>query len=159
MEIRNYKEDDLHEILEFSLKAWEPVFKSIKEEMGEELYQQFYPDGWRASQKMAIEQVCKDAQLLVLVCEVANKVVGFTAIKTHEEDRMGEIYMIAVDPEFQKTGIGNRLTEFSLVKMKELNLALAMVETGNDPGHERARKTYEKSGFNQWPVARYFKKL
>jgi hypothetical protein len=34
-----------------------------------------------------------------------------------------------------------------------------MVETGGDPGHERARHTYEKVGFELFPVARYFKKL
>jgi hypothetical protein len=34
-----------------------------------------------------------------------------------------------------------------------------MVETGGDPGHAPARHTYEKSGFQLLPVARYFKKL
>jgi hypothetical protein len=34
-----------------------------------------------------------------------------------------------------------------------------MVETGGDSGHERARHTYEKVGFELFPVARYFKKL
>jgi hypothetical protein len=38
-------------------------------------------------------------------------------------------------------------------------MSVAMVETGGDPGHERARYTYEKVGFKLWPVARYFKKL
>ncbi|WP_333326866.1 hypothetical protein [Microcoleus sp. T3_A4] len=36
---------------------------------------------------------------------------------------------------------------------------MAMVETGGDPGHERARHTYEKAGFELFPAARYFKKL
>jgi hypothetical protein len=38
-------------------------------------------------------------------------------------------------------------------------MSVAMVETGGDPGHERARYTYEKVGFELFPVARYFKKL
>jgi len=38
-------------------------------------------------------------------------------------------------------------------------MSIAMVETGGDPGHERARHTYEKVGFELFPVARYFKKL
>lgn len=38
-------------------------------------------------------------------------------------------------------------------------MSVAMVETGGDPGHERARHTYEKAGFELFPVARYFKKL
>jgi hypothetical protein len=43
--------------------------------------------------------------------------------------------------------------------MKEAGMSVAMVETGADPGHERARHTYEKVGFGLFPVARYFKKL
>jgi len=38
-------------------------------------------------------------------------------------------------------------------------MALAMVETGADPGHAPARQTYEQAGFNELPVSRYFKKL
>lgn len=38
-------------------------------------------------------------------------------------------------------------------------MSVAMVETGGDPGHERARHTYEKAGFELLPAARYFKKL
>jgi hypothetical protein len=43
--------------------------------------------------------------------------------------------------------------------MKDAGMSIAMVETGGDPGHEKARQTYEKVGFELFPVARYFKKL
>jgi len=43
--------------------------------------------------------------------------------------------------------------------MKDAGMSVAMVETGGDPGHERARHTYEKAGFELFPVARHFKKL
>ncbi|MEP6500528.1 hypothetical protein [Microcoleus vaginatus] len=42
---------------------------------------------------------------------------------------------------------------------KNAGMSVAMVETGGDRGHERARHTYEKVGFELFPVARYFKKL
>jgi hypothetical protein len=38
-------------------------------------------------------------------------------------------------------------------------MGVAMVETGGDPGHAPARRTYEKAGFSLVPVARYFKAL
>jgi len=38
-------------------------------------------------------------------------------------------------------------------------MSVAMVEAGGDPGHKRTRHTYEKVGFELFPVARYFKKL
>ncbi len=39
---------------------------------------------------------------------------GFAAAKLHAEDSMGEIYMVAVDPDFQGQGIGSALIEFAL---------------------------------------------
>ena len=72
---------------------------------------------------------------------------------------MGEIYMVAVDPDFQGHGIGSALIEFALAWMKDAGMSIAMVETGGDAGHAPARHTYEKVGFELFPVARYFKKL
>jgi hypothetical protein len=38
-------------------------------------------------------------------------------------------------------------------------MAVAMVETGDGPGHAPARHTYEHQGFRIFPVARHFKLL
>jgi hypothetical protein len=43
--------------------------------------------------------------------------------------------------------------------MKNAGMAIAMVETGDDPGHAPAHHTDEKAGFELLPIARYFKKL
>ena len=72
---------------------------------------------------------------------------------------MGEIYMIAVDPDFQRHGIATALTNHSLAWLKQAGMTTVMVETGGDPGHAPARRTYESAGFWLFPVARYFKKL
>jgi ribosomal protein S18 acetylase RimI-like enzyme len=72
---------------------------------------------------------------------------------------MGEIYMIAVDPDFQRRGIATRLTHHSFEWFKHAGMSIVMVETGADPGHAPARRTYEAAGFKLLPVARYFKSL
>ena len=89
----------------------------------------------------------------------AGSTVGFVAVKLHSDSSMGEIYMVAVDPDFQGHGIGSTLIEFALSWMKDAGMSIAMVETGGDPGHAPARRTYEKLGFGLLPIARYFKKL
>jgi hypothetical protein len=38
-------------------------------------------------------------------------------------------------------------------------MTMVMVETGDDSGHAAARSAYESTGFERWPVARYFKDL
>lgn len=159
MEIEPYASHHLDAVVWLALRAWAPVFDSIQTTMNAEVYQAFYPDHWRGSQQKAVEDVCAGEDTHVWVARDADSVVGFVAVKLHPADSMGEIYMVAVDPDFQGCGIGSALTNFALGWMKEAGMAIAMVETGGDPGHAPARHTYEKAGFNLWPVARYFKKL
>ncbi|MBO0850759.1 MAG: GNAT family N-acetyltransferase, partial [Pseudonocardia sp.] len=85
--------------------------------------------------------------------------VGFVAVRLDREASIGEIYLIAVDPDHQRAGIGSALTTFALDWIKNAGMAAAMVETGGDPGHAPARRVYERAGFSQLPIARYFKKL
>jgi len=127
--------------------------------MDPDLYRVFYSDNWRVSQQKAVEDVCAAEDTNVWVAIDADSIVGFVAVKLHSSDSMGEIYMVAVDPDFQGRGIGSALIEFALDWMKDAGMSIAMVETGGDPGHAPARHTYEKVGFGLWPVARYFKKL
>ncbi|MGQ0778783.1 MAG: GNAT family N-acetyltransferase [Pseudonocardiales bacterium] len=67
--------------------------------------------------------------------------------------------MIAVDPAYQRNGVGSLLTSYALQWFKDNGMALAMVKTGGDPGHASARRTYEQAGFVHLPIVRYFKKL
>lgn len=169
MEVRiePYNADNLDAVIQLSLRAWTPVFESIQNAMDADVYRAFYPDDWQVSQQKAIEEVCAAEDTTVWVAKVfdqsatndAGLTVGFVAVKLHLEDKMGEIYMVAVDPDFQGQGIGTDLIEFALEWMQESDMSIAMVETGGDPGHASARHTYEKLGFGLWTVARYFKKL
>ena len=93
------------------------------------------------------------------VADVGATTVGFVAVELHPERSIGEIHMLAVDPEFQGLGVGTALTDFALDWMKNAGMALGMVETGGDPGHAPARRIYEKASYTLMPIARYFEKL
>jgi ribosomal protein S18 acetylase RimI-like enzyme len=86
-------------------------------------------------------------------------VAGFFAMRCHAADKLGEIYMIAVDPDFQRRGIALAMTDFAVERMKEAGMSIAMVETGGDPGHGPARGAYQKAGFRAFHAARFFKKI
>lgn len=159
MRIQPYDPDQLDAVVRLSLRAWTPVFDSIQKAMDSHIYQEFYPDGWRASQQKSVEAVCAAEDANVWVAVEDNSIAGFVAVKFHVESSLGEIYMIAVDSDYQRRGIGTALTEFALEQMKIAGMRVAMVETGGDSGHASARRTYEKSGFGLLPIARYFKKL
>jgi GNAT superfamily N-acetyltransferase len=72
---------------------------------------------------------------------------------------MGEIYIVAVSPDVQRLGIGQALMQFAEQRIRDAGMTMVMIETAGDSGHEAARRTYEASGYELWPVARYFKPL
>ena len=125
---------------------------------GPGVWEQFYPDGWRVSQEKSVRDTCATADFKIWVAIEAGAVAGFVAIRFHE-GKLGEIYMIAVDPDYQRRGIAMALTDFAVERMKEAGMEIAMVETGGDWGHAPARAAYEKAGFRVLPLARYFRKI
>jgi hypothetical protein len=79
------------------------------------------------------------------------------AVEIYDPERsMGEISLLAVD---YQGGIGIALSEFALEGPKGAGVTVTMVETGGEPGHAAARRTYEKAGYVILPIARYFKNL
>jgi ribosomal protein S18 acetylase RimI-like enzyme len=159
MVIEPYDGSRLDAIVRLSLRAWQPVFESLRSAMGPAVFRAFYRDDWRAAQRRAVASVCSDADIHVWVASEQSRTAGFVALKLHPEDRTGEIYMIAVDPDFQRRGIATSLTSHSVDWFRNAGMSIAMVETGGDPGHAPARRAYEAAGFRRLPVARYFKSL
>ena len=164
LRIRALEDGDTDAVVGLSLRAWAPVFESVEQALGSEIFRRQHPD-WREDQRQAVEDVCVAKKGRVWVAEVgeevgAGAVVGFVAVELHHPERsMGEISMLAVDPDYQGGGIGTALTGFALDRLKDAGMTVAMVETGGDPGHAAARRTYEKAGYVHLPIARYFKNL
>jgi ribosomal protein S18 acetylase RimI-like enzyme len=102
---------------------------------------------------------CTDPAFSSWIATDGGNLAGFTALRLHEADKMGEIYMIAVDPGHQRKGVGKALTDHALAWFRQQGMTTAMVETGGDPGHAPARATYEAAGFRLFPVAKYFRKV
>ncbi len=157
--IRPFDDRDTEAVVDLSLRAWAPVFASLEQALGSEIFRRLHPD-WREDQRRAVQDVCAAEKGRVWVAEANEAAVGFVAIELHQSERsMGEVSMLAVDPDYQGGGIGTALTEFALDRLKDAGMTVAMVETGGDPGHAAARRTYEKAGYVLLPIARYFKNL
>ena len=157
--IRLFEDRDAETVVDLSLRAWAPVYASLEQVLGSDIFRRMHPD-WRGDQRRAVEEVLTAKKGLVWVAELDGAVAGFVAIELHHPERnMGEISMLAVGPDYQGGGIGTALTEFALDRLKDAGMKVAMVETGGDPGHAAARRTYEKAGFVLLPIARYFKNL
>ena len=159
LHIRPVRNTDVEDLVRLSLLAWAPVFSSFEQVLGHNIYTLIWPD-WRTSQRDGIETVCKDDEkTFVWVAELDGMVVGFLAYELNIQDKTGEVQLLAVHPEYQNLGIGTELNTFALKKMKESGMKMARVETGGDPSHAPARRSYEKAGYTGLPLVRYYKDL
>jgi GNAT superfamily N-acetyltransferase len=156
--IRSYGPLDEEPVVELSLRAWAPVFSSMEQVLGRELFVRLHGD-WRQDQDKEVRDTLADDATRVWVAEAARGVVGFVAAKLHPQRHIGEIWMLAVDPAAQGRGIGTALTEVATGWLRDAGMTVAMVETGGDPGHAPARHVYERANYTLFPVARYFKAL
>jgi ribosomal protein S18 acetylase RimI-like enzyme len=154
MVIRPLTADDIPAVVEFSLRAWAPVFESFRAVLGGPIYRALFPD-WETTQAKAVEEVCRDDATAVWVADRRHRAVGFVAVRPAD----GEIHMLAVDPEHQRQGIGGALTDYAVERLRETGVTLVVVGTGGDPGHAPARRTYEKAGFTAFPQVRYYRSL
>jgi GNAT superfamily N-acetyltransferase len=147
------------QVLSLSMRAWTPVFAQMRQDVQPFVYDNFYPNGWDVRQTADIEIFLRDEGDKVWVACLGETVVGWAGLRLHPEDKMGEIYILAVDPDHQRQGIAAALIDTAHSVMREAGMAMVMVETGDDDGHTASRATYERTGYVRWPVARYFKQL
>ncbi|MEX5273023.1 GNAT family N-acetyltransferase [Kocuria sp. CPCC 205235] len=147
------------EALDLAIRAWAPVFPQVRVTVPRFVYDSFYPNGWEVRQRADLSEVLDQEPQNVDLALEDDKVVGWICTRIHPEDNMGEVYVLVVDPDHQRRGIASALTDHSMRRIKDAGMSMAMVETGDDPGHSNARATYEHLGFKRWPVARYFKDL
>lgn len=129
IDIEPFEPSMLDAVVRLSLRAWEPVLASMKAGMDSAVFSAFYPDGWHASQSSVVTDACSDRAIDTWVARVDSEVAGFVSTKVHEDGVMGEIHMIAVDPDFQRRGIATRLTDHSVEHLRSADVQIVMVET------------------------------
>jgi GNAT superfamily N-acetyltransferase len=157
LEIRAFQDGDLEAIVELSVRAWQPVYESLRNVLGDPIFFRLHPD-WRVVQAEAVTSSCTSDENDVFVAVADGRLVGFSAVALNAfHERMGVIDIIAVDPDYQRRGIATRLMDRSIDHMREHGMDIAAVGTGGDPGHAPARAAYEAYGFTLLPGARYLK--
>jgi mycothiol synthase len=84
----------------------------------------------------------------------ADSIIGFHWTKVHGSGHdhghaaIGEVYVLAVDPEAHVRGLGRALTTIGLTHLRGLGLGSAMLYV--DSSNERAISLYESLGFVHW---------
>ncbi len=155
--IREFRARDENPVVEMALRAWAPVFASLERALGREIFDRLHGD-WHLYQARAVRETLASAAQ-AWVAEDEQQVLAFAAASLHQDRLIGEISMLAVDPEDQGKGVGTALTRFATDWLRGRGMRVAMIDTGGDAGHAPARRVYERVDYTLLPVARYFKAL
>ena len=159
LSIRPVADEDIEPLIQMAWLAFEPIFRSFRQVMGDEVYAVVYPD-WKKTQQNAVESFCKQTEnMSSYVAEWDGTLVGFVVLVLKPAEKIGEVEFLMVHPDYQKQGIGAALNTFALQKLKASGMVVAVVGTGGDPGHAAARRSYEKAGYTAFPQMWYFQKL
>ncbi len=93
--------------------------------------------------------------------EIDGRLAGFCWTKVHParidlgEPALGEIYVIAVDPDFHGRGLGGPMTRAGLDWLADHGLAIGMLYVESD--NEAALRTYERIGFTRHAINRAYR--
>lgn len=160
VELRAYEDSDLDAIVEFSLRAWKPVFESVRTVLGDALFTRLHQPEWTTLQAEAVRSSCTSDEHDAFVAVVDGRPVGFATVALNAfHERMGVVDMIAVDPAYQQRGIARQLMNRCAEHMQVNGMDIAAVGTGGDSGHAPARALYEALEYAPLPGVRYLKLL
>ncbi|MGD1895440.1 MAG: GNAT family N-acetyltransferase [Phormidesmis sp.] len=129
-------------------KAFAPVFASFRKILGDQIYSLAQDPEDTQQGKLLSDMFLPETVWQIYVVERSGDAVGFVSIRIDSDSKVGEIGLNAVHPDYSGQGIGTEMYKFATDKMKSSGMQVATVATGSDPGHEPARRAYEKSGFN-----------
>ena len=136
VEVREYEESDVETIVEFSLRAWKPVFESMRGVLGDAIFARLHQPEWTTVQAQAVRSSCTSDDRDVFVAVVDGRPVGFASVALNAfHERMGVVDMIAVDPAYQQRGIARQLMSRCAEHMRASGMDIAAVGTGGDSGH------------------------
>jgi ribosomal protein S18 acetylase RimI-like enzyme len=147
--IRDLQPADADAVVAIAVAAWTPIFACYRDLLGDDVYHAICPD-WLAYKAQRVRAAC-EGQLNATVCvaERAGRIVGFVSFMADEATLMGEIGNNAVHPDYQGQGIGPRMYAHALARLRALGMRGVKVSTGADEAHARARRAYEKMGFDR----------
>ena len=57
VEIREFTEGDLEAVVAFSLRAWQPIFDSVRAVLGDDIFLRLHPD-WKEGQAQSVRSIC-----------------------------------------------------------------------------------------------------
>jgi ribosomal protein S18 acetylase RimI-like enzyme len=138
--IRAYSPNDHARVLEICIAAFTPIHQGFQSALGEQVFALQYHD-WQEQYARTLERISPDdSGTKVYVAEREGVIAGFVFTILDTERKTGEIGLNAVDPAWQRKGIGRAMYEFAFADLKARGAQIAYVGTGGDTAHAPAQK-------------------
>lgn len=139
--------------------AWHGIYQMYRERYGDELFSIMVPEVDRVKGEQ-IKNHCSAHPDWVYVCEEDGRIAGFVTFLLDKEKDIGHISNNAVDPNCGIKGVGQQMYQAVFERFKNEGMRYAQVRTGLDYAHARARRAYERAGFDiKIEDVTYFKKM
>ena len=147
LSIRRARDSDAAHLEDVRRAAFAPVFASFRALLGEEISQvtQIRDDQEQAEYLNLLLE--PDSGWELYVAEQGGVVVGFVSVQLNGQTFIGEIGLNAVHPDHAGAGIGSKMYDVVLNRMRQAGMRVATVSTGGDASHAPARRAYQKAGF------------
>ena len=95
------------------------------------------------------DQIQKDYQIYCMVDD-QDQAIGYICYgPTPMTQGTFDLYWIAVDPDFQKQGVGSNLLDFLGKVVKELKGRMILADTSSIPQYEKTQNFYLRNGFQE----------
>lgn len=155
--IRPLEPDDLDAVVALAIPAWQQVFESFAEILGETIFSYLYLPSWQEAQAASVRRTCLDERVDAhVVLAPDGRVAGYVALANEVDAGIGHVEQIAVHPDYQRRGFARALMSFAIEQFRADGMVIANVGTGGDPGHAPARALYEAVGFVGLPLVNYY---
>lgn len=158
--IRTMTESDLPALVELTLETFRPFYEGyVHDLMGDELFEHQHGT-WEQDYRDEVPTLhYPSAGRHVIVCVADETIVGYVSWKVGPKPRHGQIYILAVAPDWRGYGVGRQLCDHAIAAMKDSGVDVVGIGTGDDDFHSPARGLYESLGFTKIPIAGYLKRV
>ncbi|WIM72823.1 GNAT family N-acetyltransferase [Corynebacterium suedekumii] len=113
-------------LLDLSLRAWEPIFPALADEVPASVYASFYPGAGAIVSEPISQRFSTPNRTTLISHSKRDRPVGWVCTRLHPDDAMGEVYVLVVEPSYQRRGIGKALMEHAF-----RSVSLRRYENGN----------------------------
>lgn len=142
--IRKYRDSDLETLRRITAVCFENVSidKNIEDKFGV-----ISGVDWRERKKAHINHDVDRNSDGIFVAEVDGEIVGYVTTDVNPKSKIGDIPNFAVEPQFQRRGIGRQLLETALAYLKQSGMLHARIATLEQ--NQIGAEFYPRMGFSE----------